>query len=433
MQWLHIPLFTLYVLLLCLAVFRLPLFEDKHVGRRTLNLFFLLKVLAGIGFTLVYTYYYTDQSKSDIYRYYNDSLIISQLLFQNPKAWWGVMSGAGLHEADIFQYLLPTQYFSHTASDPTTQNTLIIKWLSLLNFVSLYNIYINSLLFSFLSFTGCFLLYQSFKNLISKAPQLVALPFFLLPSFLFWTSGITKETLIIFLSGLYFYGLAVENKRWKWIIIFIALLLIYSVKIYIGVALTAAGVVMTYDRYKPGIISIYSAAVITVVIVTAIFLFKDQGVCNSVIGKRNEFIELALTEKAGSLIDNSSVLTCRDLAFKFPQLFIGALLEPYLWKTSGAIQMYFGLEAMFILLFVVSAIVRFQKPEKQILNTLTAVVIYCFICLAAIGLTVPVAGAIVHYRAVAIPYVLIAVLPLFNLDIFLYNKYARRIYRLMAD
>lgn len=432
MQWLHIPLFILYVLLLCLAVFRLPLFEDKHLGRRSLNLFFLLKVIAGIGFTLVYTYYYTDQSKSDIYRYFNDSVIISRLLYQNPEAWWGVISGAGLHDADVFQYLLPTKYFSHAASDPTTQNSLIIKWLSLLNYISLYSLYINSLFFSILSFTGCFLLYKSFKNFVSNTPQLVAFPFFLLPSFLFWTSGITKESLVIFLSGLYFHGFIISNGKWKWIIIFIALLLIYSIKLYIGIALTAAGIVIVYDRYKPGLISVYNAAILALVIVTAIILFRNQGFCNRIIEKRNEFTELALTENAGSLIDTSEQLTCSDLALKLPEYLAGAVLEPYPWRASGVIQLYFGLEAILMLPLMAFAILRFQKPVKQLRKTMVALTVHSLICLTAIGLTVPVAGAIVHYRAIAIPFVIVVLMPIINLDFSIYNKYSVRIFSFMA-
>src|SRR5687768_2383080 len=129
-------LYLFYLALFLLLITRWSFFTQTGISKRALVLFFLLKVTAGIALTLVYTYYYTDHTKADIYRYFNDSKIISSLLFQHPAIWLQVITGIGMNEPEVFRHLLTTLHFSHPETDIATNNSLIIRAISLFNFFS---------------------------------------------------------------------------------------------------------------------------------------------------------------------------------------------------------------------------------------------------------------------------------------------------------
>ena len=180
----HTALYLLYFALFVWAIFKWKFFEIEGANKKHFAFFFLLKVAAGILLTLIYTYYYTDLAKADIYRYFNDSKVISSVLFVDPVAWLKIMTGCGIDEPEVFKYVLPTQYFSHPVNDIVTNNTFIIRLSVLLNYFSFSNIYINTLFLNFISFIGLTALFKELRTYFSQFQQILYVPLFLLPSVL---------------------------------------------------------------------------------------------------------------------------------------------------------------------------------------------------------------------------------------------------------
>lgn len=98
--------------------------------------------------------------------------------------------------------------------DISNINTFTHNSLSLvhmfLNLFSAQNIYINTLLFSFVVFLGTTALFRIFRRHFPESP-LAAFCFYLLPSALFYTSCIHREGAVYMLLGFFLYGL--ENRR----------------------------------------------------------------------------------------------------------------------------------------------------------------------------------------------------------------------------
>jgi hypothetical protein len=161
---LHSSLYIVYLLLLCLFIRGNRFFKDENLkANEILPHFFLIKVIAGILLTLLYTYYYTDQSKSDIYRYFNDSKVISQLLFTEPKAWISAITGFELHNPEMFKHITDTQYFSHPENDIATDNSLIIRISSSVQLpVGLQHLYKHAYSFHFFPsvVASCFIVFS---------------------------------------------------------------------------------------------------------------------------------------------------------------------------------------------------------------------------------------------------------------------------------
>ncbi len=407
----HSFLYILYLSLLVRVVFKWSFFEIEGTQKKHFAFFFLLKVAAGVLFTLIYTYYYTDQTKADIYRYFKDSKVIASVLFIDPVAWLKIMTGYGVNEPEVFKYVLPTQYFSHPGSDIVTNNTFIIRINVLLNYLSFNNIYINTLFLNFISFIGLTALFKALRPYFSQFQQILYVPIFLLPSVLFWSSGLLKESLLFAGLGFYLFAwLSTDSNLLRGFLMTVtATLTLMLVKLQVGVLTVFLFSAFLFLRRNS--VSVLLRLALLLVISALGFYFLGNDVSRILIEKRNEFAELALTENSGSSI-NSTILepTITNLIKLLPEAFINSVLRPFVWDGGKVFQKVFAVENLFFLLLLLIPLHFFKVPKGEKSLLCLAFLFFALANYMIIGITVPVMGAIVHYRIIAEPFLLLSVL-----------------------
>src|SRR5579871_5077247 len=94
----HTFLYLLYAFIFTWIIYSQPFFNKSGISTKVLTYFFFLKAAAGIALTLVFTYYYKDPGKADIYRYFTDSKVISSVLFHHPFQWLKIITGVGIND-----------------------------------------------------------------------------------------------------------------------------------------------------------------------------------------------------------------------------------------------------------------------------------------------------------------------------------------------
>jgi len=406
----HALLYSFYLLFFLRVILKWRFFEIEGANKKHFAFFFLLKVFAGLLLTLVYTYYYTDHAKADIYRYFNDSKIIFSVLFVDPVAWLKIMTGWGIDEPAVFKYILSTQYFSHPESDIVTNNTFIIRVNVLFNFLSLGNIYVNTLFFNFITFIGLTALFKSFRSYFISFQEILYLPLFLLSSVVFWSSGLLKESLLFTGIGIYLYAwlnneIATSQRS---IFTLVGFSLILFVKIQVASVLLLCSILLPIRIFS------FSTAVrlmVVFVLLISISYFFGNHICKLLIEKRNEFVELALKENAGSYFD-ANVLqpTVTNLIKLFPEALVNSILRPFIWDDGKLFEKVFAVENVFFLLLLIIPLRFFKLPTGEGLLLCLAFLLFAVLNYTIIGLTVPVMGAIVHYRVIAAPFLLLAFL-----------------------
>lgn len=422
MLLLHFVLFILFLALALWLISKSGFFSIDGIKREYLYGFFLLKVLAGVGLILVYTHYYTDPAKADVYRYFNDSVIISKLLFTQPVVWFKIMSGFGINDVDAVEALKSTMYFSHPGHDWVTDNTLIISAHVMLNYVSFSNIYINNLWFNFLSFAGLVATLRFLVPYFSANRKVLLVPLFLLPSVVFWSSGPLKEQLVFFFLGIYLSAQGGELLKPRWLNFVLAIVALTGVA-YLK---PAVAVVLMVSSFFLPVVNLYDTKRLIAVSLSALLLVAvavsfnwHYKACEMVIEKRNEFITLGLQENVGSFFDTHLIeANCRGLIAFLPSAFANSFLRPFLWDGGNLFQMLFAVENIFFLSFLIYLPLRFfQLPKEKEKRLLFAFcLVFALLNYLVIGLTVPIMGAIVHYRVIAEPFLLIAVLLLYNVS-----------------
>lgn len=413
-DFLHIALFLFYTGLFTGLIYRLKFFAVEGIPRKHLTGFFLLKVLAGVLLVLIYTYYYTDRFKQDIYRYFDDSVIISNILFENPIAWLRVMTGVGMYESEVFRYIVTTEHFTHPSQDIITSNYLITRLISLLNYFSFFNIYINTLFFVFLSFLGFFLFAKTFRKYFEGFPKAIYLPLFLIPSVVFWSSGLLKESILFFAIPIYLSAVLKwnRNRDFSYIMIAaVAFIIVALTKVHVGAMLLWCSFLLPINLFKNQ--SRWEGERRIVLFLLTGFVaayFFGTNICQQLISKRNEFTLLAQQENAGSALEKTMIsMDCSHLYSLLPMGLKDALLRPYIWEGNWLYKL-FALETIFIVLWIAYRLFHLRLPTSDRLWMALFCLVFSLINYTIIGATVPVMGAVVHYRVIPLVFLLLGVL-----------------------
>lgn len=140
----------------------------------------LLKIFCGIAVGLVYQYYYPT---GDTWNFFQDGSTLTKGLIENPLATLQFLwtDDAALVESSIAH--LEDRYL------------YMVKWVGVLGLLTAGNYWALSVLFSVISFAGAYVLYVTVAKIQAKAKSAAALAFLFVPSIVFWSSGLIKESL----------------------------------------------------------------------------------------------------------------------------------------------------------------------------------------------------------------------------------------------
>lgn len=141
-----------------------------------------LKAIAGIGLGLVYSIHYPG---GDTTGYFHESAILADVLRNCPEQIWHIFFGSldRLPDGLVLQY----------ADQP--RSFFFVRLLSLLHLITNGNYWISSVYLSWISFEGIFFLAGKIVRYYPEQRRVVIASFMFLPSAVFWSSGILKESL----------------------------------------------------------------------------------------------------------------------------------------------------------------------------------------------------------------------------------------------
>lgn len=200
-------LLPLTYFLLCLAIlYKLPFFKFSYLNKHILPAFFLLKTLVAIALMLVYTYYYTDRKTADIFKFFDDSILLHAVFNAQPSHFFRLLFG--IDAANPEQLAHTKQMLFWNNSNPNelyNDSRIMIKINALLHFISFGYYGVHLVVFNFLSFVGLVAFYKAFLRFFDNKKQLFFI-IFLIPSVLFWSSGILKESILILALGCLLYA-----------------------------------------------------------------------------------------------------------------------------------------------------------------------------------------------------------------------------------
>jgi hypothetical protein len=414
----YILLFV-YTIVLIFIVYRAKFFQPLQLPKYIPSVIFILKFAAGISVYLVYAHFYGTRHSSDIFKYFDDGNIIYSALHQNPVDYLRMLTGIGSEAPHLTQYYDTCHFWIKDFNyGLLNDNRIVIRFNALIRLISMGNIHIHTLFMSFLSFTGLWFLLKTFEATFQTKKWGLLLVIFFFPSSLFWTSGLLKEGILTFAFGMMLYHInLLINKKSSWnsfAKLSLALGILFFSKFYVLVAALPGLISLIFTLKLKSHWQSFHFIWIHLILVSLLWFSKPIiGIDfpQIIAHKQNDFIAYVNSlEQAGSKIEMSPLQpTFKNLAKKAPEAFATTLFRPTIFEIHNPIAAMAAIENLFILVLLILTMMYFTKLH---LNNpwLWFSVSFVIILFTLTGLTTPILGALVRYKAPALPFLGIIIL-----------------------
>lgn len=412
----------IYLLFFLILIRRSAFYRFDAIPASVIRGGFLLKVLAGVMVGLVYTYFYTNRHTADTFRFFDDSLVIYNTLKTSPYDFFRMLTGigAGAKELEVYYNTMNNWYDVYS---PVNDNRTMIRFNAFLRLISGGHYYVHVVILGFLSYTGIIAIVRVFAFRFPRLTSDIYLVFLLLPSVLFWGSGLLKDALVFFTLGFTMYGahLWITERKitpGKLLIFPIMLMALMFAKFQIfllTLPLFIAWVIAERYKLKAPLVylSVFTTVFLTISLTGHLFMTLDLPALLA--AKQRAFLELAERENAGSLITIPILEpTVTGLLKNVPAGFLSALTRPFFTDPGPALSKLFTLENMLLLLFIIWNAFRIRNIRILLSPLVLFCLFYAVIYLSVVGMVTPVLGAMVRYKAQALPFLITLVILMSN-------------------
>lgn len=299
---------AVYFLLFCFLVSRLSFFKDAQLSIKLIFGILVLKCLGCFAYYWVYFVYYPANFSGDSVSTMHDAKIIYDALPNHPGDFFKMVFGfhSNLDSDPLyepyFQYIqkwgradVTTEFFLNDNRTPIRINALIML-------ISFGSYAVHALVMLALSFIGQFAFYKAFKLYFPGKEILLAAVIFIAPSVLFWTSGVLKEPIAVFLSGIFVYAFmqvfANNLVSLKYICgQALTALFFLILKPYILVLLLVPLILFALvKKYRVKHIVVFYVVSLVIVATSGIMVLKTlfhKDVINTIVVRQNDFVNLS--------------------------------------------------------------------------------------------------------------------------------------------
>jgi hypothetical protein len=415
---------SIYTAFFCFLILRLPFFKIKGIPSYVFVAVFLLKLIAALALTLIYTYYYKDRSTADIFKYFDDAKILFAALKHKPFDYFRMVTGIGAGSPDLKHYYLDCNYWYKKFDYMMyNDNRTIIRFNAIVLLFSFGKFFVHNVFISFLSIIGLMGIYKVFVQYYESKKMELLVAIFLLPSVLLWTSGTLKEGLVVFAFGLFFYCLwNMLYKRYRSIDLIVCLSMIFVLLLakYYVIACAIPGILFLLGKrmfmIKNNIIAVAISLVVCFLFLTlGRFIGGSLDVINTLTYKHNDFVTFSLSlDNVGSLMDTSMLKpNLIDFSKHIPDALYKSLFKPFPWDVHNVMSLLPAAENVLLVVLCLLCIFRFNRQKQQVELLLFS--ISFVLCLNILnGLIVPVYGALVRYKVPAMPFLFAVLLCLID-------------------
>jgi hypothetical protein len=381
---------------------------------------FLIKLFGGVAFSMVYIHYY---GFGDTFLYHKGASVLSETMINHPQDYLRLLfSESQLIESDLAQYTKSISY------SRTYEEWFMVKILSPINFISFGSYLVTTFFMSLISFFGAWKLFKVFVDIAGENYTKIAFfAAFLIPSTIFWGSGILKDTITLaainyLIYLLYFSFFKGKIKLFSFVGILLIMAVILKLKAYILLSFIPGLAFGLYLKYKQSIRSVIIRVIVgpLILILLSIGSFLALETFLSQEGKYNvEMLEKRVNgfhtwhkDLGGSYYDLGEVdYTFSGIISKVPSALNATYFRPYIWEARNSTILVGALESLFFLgLFIyVLVLAKFRLWRKIRKNPLlSCAFIFCLIFGFAVGFTSFNFGALARYK-----------IPVFSLAVFI--------------
>jgi hypothetical protein len=353
---------------------------------------------------------------------------LREIANESPKDFVQIITGTGSHDQRFEKYYSGMKNWKRNFDEaPFNENQAIIRLNALLMFPSLKTYFVHILFMCFISLLGWVLLTNSVMGLADPRNSILATPIMLLPSVLFWTSGVMKEPVLVLGIGLFICGLIPQTPEGglksmplsplrRFGALALGFLILLFTRFFVLACLVPAAFAFLCFGKKTSttLILIKYAVVNTVLLVVA---FNISSVVPGIdlqqmlANKQSNSIKEATYFNAGSRIEIAPVeANAISIIKAIPSGIRNTLLRPYPWEGRNIMMLASALENIAVILLILLCLIYSDFKHFRNANPFFFLINFSLAYFALIGICTPVLGNLVRYRAPVLPVLLFALL-----------------------
>jgi len=369
----------------------------------------IIKILAGVGLGLLYKYHYRG---GDTFQYFKEAATFANFFMDHP--------------ADVFNI-----YF-HTAKISDLSDLIIYsdepralffsKIVSIFYLLTGGNYWILSAFFSLICFLGIYLFVTEVNRHFSIKKRAPYIAFYFLPSFVFWTSGLLKESIAMFALTIAV-TITLKFIRTKdylqfthWIYLIVSLWLLWQLKYYYAaIAIPLLSSLLIYYLFEKN--KKLRAVIVSLALILGVFLISNLHYnlnfsrIPAIIYENYQ--RVANSDVEGTIRYNKFDGSIYGYLVNIPIALFSGLFRPMVGETSNLLQLIVALENLAILIVLVIAFVRarFRVSLKDPYVIITMGYVFSLATLLAFAM--PNFGTLSRYKIGYWPFFVLLVILLF--------------------
>ncbi|TNE54231.1 MAG: hypothetical protein EP338_08690 [Bacteroidetes bacterium] len=404
-------LWTIFTAVTCGMVFLYANFSKNPYSKYMIR-GYLIKAFGGLGFALVYIYYY---HFGDTFRYYYDAIKLSETFSRSPMTYVRLLftSFDSIQNLDSdLMIVIKKCYFSFD------KEGWFMARITSIFAIFTSNSYIGATYFmSFISFIGSYQLFKLSNLILNDKPKWAFAIAFLIPSTAFWGGGILKDNYTLFASSIFIYTLyklmyTKSSKVWNIAVMLAMAYIIYTLKAYIIICLIPWVIVTAYLNFSRKVnsqmIRLATAPIIMGAVFASGFLLSTLLIDSSdkynteVIETRAKGFQKWHRSLGGSYYELGEIeYTPVGILRVAPKALSATLFQPFPWEVRNPFMLLNSIEG-FVFLFLVLQIFWHSRRDFFSLiyrnEYLFGALIFCIIFGVAVGMNSYNYGALARYK-----------------------------------
>lgn len=399
-------LFVGYLLLFAWLVTKVKFFTRTGLSQSQLVIIFFVKVIIAIFYGWIGIYYGGNAKMWDTWAFHTLGLYEYNLMLTDPGEYLTNLFRNGYDDGMSRFFESRNSYWNDL------KGNVFVKMISIFDLFSFGYYYINVIFYSFLSLFGPLALYRVVNDAFPNKKKMLAGAIFGIPSFMYWTSGMHKEGMIFTGIAVSFYCVYFARKSGyfsakKLIALILSVLMVLILRNFIAILLVPALFTWYFsDRIKKKGLLIFS----TFYIIYILFFFNIRYLVpqldfpKAVAEKQQAFIKIKHGKTRVAIYPLEP--TAKSFLEKTPQAISLTLLRPQPRDVHHALS-FISVTEMFLFYLLFLLYLWKRKKETFDRNIILFCLFFSMSVLLAIGFSNNNIGAIVRYRSIVLPFLII--------------------------
>ena len=393
-------------------------FKNSPFSSGSLQFAFSIRVISSLAVFYIYSEYYSVREEADTFKYFDDSYYMSQTLWNHPldfiQMLFGINCDTTYFHENYFNQM--SNWVRSYDNGLFNDNRLVIRFNAFIRIFSFGNYHVHALVFNLIALIGSVSMGKVFYA-ISGSKLKSYMTVFLIPSLVFWSSGVLKEAILIFALGTFLYHFH-EASRGKWsrkrgpILLLMAGVLMVM-KLYVFAAFLPACICYYVARNQKRTIATYVGLFASFLLVAlGLGVLKPElSFIHLIVDKQRDFINLAHYFEVNSAFPMEYLqANLWSLIKASPEAILNAFTKPWVGEVNSVLFIPPLVENSLLLLAVLLCFYWSKKRSPKQFKFILLCLSFTLTLYLIIGLTTPITGALVRYKIPAAPFLGITIL-----------------------